>query len=198
MSTNPLSKLYQSDLSESGNSLHFLSLKNTETRSEVDFKRIWDVVKRRKLFVGTIALILLGATMAWSVTRKPVYMSTFRLLIEPTKPNPAQQINIPPNELNAGINYTTLSQVLKSAQILEPTFKSLQKQHPSLTFEQFLAGLSITRIKDTEIIEVSYLDSDPNQGLTVTEKLADRYLNYGEQLRSRKLQQGIKFVEKQL
>lgn len=199
MSNNPLSKLYQSQLSQdTGNSLQFLSFKGSEHRSELDLKKVWDVVRRRKFFVGTVALILFTATMAWSTTRKPIYMSTFRLLIEPNKPNAGQQLALPLNEQMAGTNYTTLTQVLKSAQILEPVFRTLQKQYPSLTFDRFLKNLSITRLKDTEIIEVSYLDNDANQGLSVSEKLAETYLNYGEQLRSRDLQQGIKFVEKQL
>lgn len=199
MSINPLSKLYQSELNqETGNSLNFLSFKGTESRSELDLKKVWDVVRRRKIFVSTVALILFTATMAWSTTRKPVYMSVFRLLIEPSKPNPAQQLGLPLNEQTVGTNYTTLTQVLKSSQILEPAFKSLQKEYPSLTYDQFLKNLSVARLKETEIIEVSYLDNDANQSLSVVEKLAETYLNYGEQLRSRSLQQGIKFVEKQL
>ncbi|MBD2081732.1 polysaccharide biosynthesis tyrosine autokinase [Leptolyngbya sp. FACHB-17] len=198
MSINPLSKLYQSDSSqEPGNALHFVSFKGTDSRSELDLKKIWDVVRRRKVFVGMIALILFSATMSWSVTRKPVYMSMFRLLIEPTKPNPAQQLGVP-LEQNVGINYTTLAKVLTSAEVLGPVFTALQKEHPSLTRDQFLKNLSVTRLKETEIVEVSYIDNDANQGLAITEKLSETYLNYGEQLRNRNLQQGIKFVEKQL
>lgn len=198
MSINPLSKLYPSNPSqEPGNALHFVSFKGTDSRSELDLKKIWDVVRRRKVFVSTIALILFSATMSWSVTRKPVYMSMFRLLIEPTKPNPAQQLGVP-LEQNAGINYTTLTKVLTSAEVLEPVFAALQKEYPSLTREQFLKNLSVTRLKETEIVEVSYIDNDANQGLAITEKLSETYLNYGEQLRNRNLQQGIKFVDKQL
>jgi polysaccharide biosynthesis transport protein len=199
MKTNPLSNLYQSDLGrEPANSLHLFSLKNTESRSEIDLKKVWDVVQRRKFFVATVALILFGATMAWSVTRKPVYMSTFRLLIEAEKAKMPGQAGAFVNEPTSSTNYTTLTQVLKSAQVLQPTFKDLQKEYPNLNLDQFLSRLTVTRLKDTEIIEVSYLDNDANQGLFVTEKLAQNYLNYGDQLRSRSLQQGIKFVEKQL
>ncbi|MBD1822053.1 polysaccharide biosynthesis tyrosine autokinase [Cyanobacteria bacterium FACHB-DQ100] len=199
MSKNPLSKLYQSDLSqETGNSLHFLSFKGTDNRPELDLKKVWDVVRRRKVFVGTVALILFSTTMAWAVTRKPIYMSTFRLLIEPTKSSPGQQFGTPLGEQSSGINYTTLMQVLRSAQILEPALTSLKKDHPSLTPDQLLGNLSLTRLKDTEILEVSYLDNDATQGLFVAQKLSEIYLQYGEQLRSRNLQQGVKFVEKQL
>lgn len=199
MSINPLSKLYQSNLSqETGNPLHFVSFKGADSRPELDLKKIWDVVQRRKVFVGMIALILFSATMAWTVSRKPVYLSMFRLLIEPMKSNPAQQLGVPLTEQNGAINYTTLTRVLTSSQILEPAFKALKKKHPSLTYEQFLQNLSVNQLKGTEIIEVSYLDTNANQGLEVTEKLSQTYLNYGEQLRNRNLQQGIKFVEKQL
>ncbi|WNZ47083.1 polysaccharide biosynthesis tyrosine autokinase [Leptolyngbya boryana CZ1] len=198
MSTNPLSKLYQSER-EHATPLHLFSLKNTESRSEVDLKKIWDIVQRRKLFVLVVALILLGATMAWSVSRKPVYMSTFRLLIEADKGKMlGQQASMGLSELTSSTNFTTLTQVLKSSQVLQPAFKELQKEYPNLKFDQFLTSLSVTRLKDTEILEVSYLDHDPNQGLSVVEKLSQNYLDYGEQLRSRNLQQGIKFVEKQL
>lgn len=200
MSTNPLSNLYQSDLGrEQVTPLHLFSLKNTESRSEIDLKKVWDIVQRRKFFVATVALILFGATMAWAISRKPVYMSTFRLLIESEKAKmPGQKTGALTSELNSSTNYTTLTQVLKSAQVLQPTFKDLQKDYPNLNLDQFLSRLSVTRLKDTEIIEVSYLDNDPNQGLFITERLSQNYLNYGEQLRSRNLQQGIKFVEKQL
>ncbi len=186
--------------SHPGSSIHFLNLKSNDSKEGVDLKRVWEVVRRRKVFVGMVAGLLFAATLAWSVSRKPVYLSTFRLLIEPTKTTNVQaaQQAMLPNQLAPGINYTTLMQVLRSSEILLPIYQSLQKEQPTLTFKEFLDGLSVNRIKDTEIIEVSYLDRSATNGLKTSEQLANGYLRYGEQLRSRNLQQGIAFVEKQL
>lgn len=202
MSTNSrsISHSPSADLSQHypGTSLQFFSPKNNDSKSEIDLKKIWDVVRRRRLFVGTVATLLFIATMGWSMSRKPVYMSTFRLLIEPeqSKMRDPQQA-LMPGEMGS-VNFTTLMQVLKSSQVLQPTFESLRKEHPTLTPDEFFKNISITRIKDTEIIEVSYLDQDSNKGLAIAEKLSNSYLKYGQQLRSRSLQQGIAFVDKQL
>ncbi|NDJ16213.1 GumC family protein [Myxacorys almedinensis] len=204
MNTNPLSKssLYPSDLSpnfDQGAPVHFLSLNSTDNKSGIEFRKIWEVVRRRKLFVGTVASLIFAATMTWSVSRKPIYLSTFRLLVEPnrTSVQDPQQAMLP-NVAGSSVNYTTLTQVLSSSQILYPLYQSLQAEYQSLTFEQFLKGLAISRVKDTEILDISYLDQDSTQGLVVAEKLAEHYLKYSEQLRSRDLQQGVTFVEKQL
>ncbi len=204
MSTNPRSSSslsaanLRSEVSQS-TSIQYLTPKSIETKSEVDLKEIWQIVQRRRWLIAGVACAVFTVTTAWSLSRKPVYMSTFRLLIEPTKTDDsAARQAVAPNLPGSGVNYTTLTQVLRSSETLLPIYQSLQRQYPTLTFDQMLQGLNLVRLKDTEIIEVSYLDQNSAKGQLVAEKLAEGYLNYGVQLRNRSVQQGIDFVEKQL
>jgi capsular exopolysaccharide synthesis family protein len=184
----------------SGNSLQFFSPKPSD-KPELDLKKIWDVVRRRKFFVGTVATILFTTTMAWSITRKPIYMSTFRILIEPEKNAKMREAHpLIPTDIMGGssVNFMTLTQVLKSSRVIQPLYDSLLKDYPTLTLDEFFRGLSVNRIRETEILEISYLDQDPNRGLAIAERLSKTYLDYGREVRSRNLQQGIGFVDKQL
>jgi polysaccharide biosynthesis transport protein len=167
---------------------------NVQTYS---LKRFLSIAKRRLRVIIIVASTVFGVSLAWSLTRTPIYMTSFQVLVEPIKPKvSAAQIGV--GESIEQTNYPTLIQVLRSPKLLSSVADSLKSLYPDISYGTLVGNIEILRIKETNIINISYNDKDPEKARAVGEKLAEAYLNYGRQLKEISIQQGISFVEQEL
>ncbi len=167
---------------------------NVQTYS---FKRFLSIAKRRIRIIIIVGSSVFGVSLAWSLTRTPIYMNNFQVLVEPIKPKvSAAQVGV--NESIEQTSYPTLIQVLRSPKILNLVTDSLKTIYPDLNFGILYNNVDVTRIKDTNIVNISYSDKDPEKVRAVAEKLAETYLTYGRELKENSIQQGISFVDQEL
>jgi capsular exopolysaccharide synthesis family protein len=167
---------------------------NVQTYS---LKRFLSIAKRRIRVIVIVATTVFGVSLAWSLTRTPIYMTSFQVLVEPIKPKvSAAQVGF--GESIEQTSYPTLIQVLRSPKILTLVAESLKSLYPDLDFASLSNNIEIIRIKETNIVNISYNDKDPEKVRAVATKLAETYLNYGRELKEISIQQGISFVEQEL
>ena len=160
-------------------------------------KRFLAIAKRRIRVIVIVATTVFGVSLAWSLTRTPIYMTNFQVLVEPIKPK-ASAFQSGLSDTIEQTNFPTLIQVLRSPKLLNLVVESLKSLYPDLNYGALATNIEIIRIKETNIINISYNDKDPEKVRAVAEKIAEIYLNYGRELKEINIQQGIKFVEQEL
>lgn len=176
-----------------------------ETDEEgVDLRQWLAIVRRRALVIVGVAVAVTAAIALKTLTETPQYQGKFRLLVEPvtSESKLAQQFiqaQVPGGKPDSStLDYDTQIEVLRSPKLLAPIVQTLQVQAHQLNYEALLEQLSVTRLAQTKILEVRYLDPDPNRIQVTLELLAQTYLKYSLQQRQTSIRQGIVFIEEQL
>jgi polysaccharide biosynthesis transport protein len=169
----------------------------------IEIKDIFAIVRRRALLIAAVTGIVFAASVAWTLTRKPIYATGFELLITSPQPNPVLRAAIPgdanavPGVFGAG-DHTTLVGVLKSPTVLGPAIAALQSAYPGINATQVSRGLSIIQRQNADILQIAYTDTDPARAFAISNQLSKSFIRFGDTLRNASLTQGISFVEKQL
>lgn len=180
---------------------------------ELDLEQIWTIVRRRAVLIAGITTVVAAAALAWTLNQTPKYQGTFHLLVEPVVSDKAQLSGVssalqtigmgsvlPPS----GLDYESQVEVLQSPKQMAPIIVQLQSRYPKIDYRSLFGGmgqkgsLSIERLKKTKVLEVNYLDSDPEKIQFVLEQLAQGYLRYSLEDRKSDSRQGIQFIEDQL
>lgn len=160
------------------------------------------VVQRRAGVIAGVATVVMAVMVARAFTQVPFYEGTFQLLVEPA--NTADDLSDLPLALGPQglsiqkLDYATQMQVLRSPDLIEPIAQQLSETYPGLSYQSLLRGLQITQLRDTKIMQVSYINADPVHIQAVLEALSTAYLKYSLESRQTSLRQGINFIEKQL
>lgn len=166
---------------------------------DLDLGQLLQVLRRRWVVIGGVALAVSGAIWSWTLTRTPVFQGEFRVLIASVEEiDPSQELLR--ENLNAPktVDYDTQIEVLKSPALLEPIAESLQSQYPNINYNNLATNLTVSRLRDTKVLSVNYRHTDPQTIQDVLEEVSSQYLEYSFEQRQANLQQGIQFVDDQL
>jgi capsular exopolysaccharide synthesis family protein len=166
-----------------------------------NLRELWGIIRRRWLVIAGVATAVMATVIAATISQKPVYESSFRLLVEPLNDESRLANLTAPDKVslaNSGLDYESQIQVLKSPQMMAGIVKQLQASYRDINYDSLIEFLNITRLGETKIIEVRYQSNDANKVKVVLDQVSQAYLNYSLQQRQTKLRQGIRFVEQQL
>jgi polysaccharide biosynthesis transport protein len=159
------------------------------------------ILRRRSLVITGVATVVM-VTFAYSTLKqKPVYESSFRLLVEPLNNETVLQditSGQNSNSTESGLDYESQIQVLKSPELVTSIVRSLQTSYPNLSYDSLVNSLTITRLGETKIIEVRYRSNNPREVKVILNQLAKAYSKYSLEKRQTSVRQGLQFVEKQL
>ncbi|MEM1255564.1 MAG: polysaccharide biosynthesis tyrosine autokinase [Cyanobacteria bacterium P01_H01_bin.21] len=170
---------------------------------ELDLAQLLTVLRRRSLLITGVAAGVMGTVMFSTLRQEPVYEGNFEVLVEPVNADdnlsdlsglladaaPAKQ---------SGLDYETQIQVLRSPELIDQVIAELKTVDPDLDYENLLDNLTIKRVGETKIIEVSYRGNDPVKIQTTLDALSAVYLKYSLDERQTNLRQGIQFVNRQM
>lgn len=178
-----------------------------ENDDEIDLSQILRIVRRRlplMLGVGFAVTLGVGAKL---LTEEPIYQGKFDLLMEPVTGQKAlpsglqalqQQFGGDPRDLE------TRMEVLKSAKVINPVLEDIQSRYSNVTYSKLVSTddepgkLSIERLKNTQILTISYDSSDPEEVEYVLTQIAQGYLDYSLSEQQFSTRQGLQFVQQQL
>ncbi|MBD2772401.1 GumC family protein [Iningainema tapete] len=165
-----------------------------------DLRQLLNVAKRRVFAIAGVMTLVMVGVVGVMLNQKPVYEAKFQILAEPVNSdNNKTKINLGDQNINkSSLDYETQIQVLKSPELMTNIIKQLQRSYPELDYNSLVDSLTITRLGETKIIEVSYRSNLSAKTKTVLQKLAQAYLKYSLENRQTNLRQGIQFVEQQL
>lgn len=170
---------------------------------ELDLAQLITVLRRRSLMITGVAAGVMGTVMFNTLRQEPVYEGNFEVLVEPV--NAEDNLSDLSGLLaeaaptkNSGLDYETQVQVLRSPELINQVLEELKTVDPDLDYESLLKDLTIRRVGETKIIEVSYQGNDPVKIQATLDALSTVYLKYSLDERQTNLRQGIQFVDRQL
>jgi len=163
--------------------------------------QVLSILRRRALVIAGVAAIVMGSVAYVTLKQKPVYEGNFRLLVEPVneeKDSRLGQLTQETGLSKPSLDYESQIQVLKSPELMAGMIKQLQVSYPDINYESLLKALTISRVGQSKVIEISYKSDNSQTIKLVLDQVARYYLNYSLDKRQTKLRQGIQFVDKQL
>lgn len=192
-----------------------------EEEEELDLRQISKIIRRRGWlmgFVGVGVSLLVGYKLMQS---PPIYQEGFQLQVQPpggadlSNPLAGAQNVISGLNLGGDVSYyDTQIQILLSSKLLYPIVDQINQNYlknqinkaqlqseylrEPFELEDLLEKLRIGRSKQTQVIEVSFQDPDPNLVRFVLDKLSQAYLGYSFKDQQNKSQQQLSFVDKQI
>lgn len=177
-----------------------LSRSYNSAREEQGFNwsQFGTVVKRR---LGIITLVTLAVTAGvghWSYNKEPIYHGKFSLLVEsPQEQQTSDEEGIQGNVGTPTVDYGTEIELLSSPSVLIPMIQDLAQTYPEVELEDF-EKLEIKQLDNTQILEVSFEDKDPEKIKIILDKLSQTYLDQNKQEQNSNIQEGIKYIDNQL
>lgn len=157
---------------------------------EIDFQKYWLVLKRRWFPAVVVFGSVVGIATLSALFEKPVYEGTGKLLIK--SPNnvtsalreeKSGQKSQDFGEISSlGLKSDPLqteTELIRSTPVLQQTIDTLNltnQQGEPLTPATLLGRLSLKNIPATDLLEVSYEGSDPEEAARVTNQLMQIYL----------------------
>jgi succinoglycan biosynthesis transport protein ExoP len=179
-----------------------------EEEDDLDLSQLLTVARRRWPILLGVSVAVTLAVGIKLLTEEPIYQGEFDLLLgsvtgEQAIPEELQALQDPLNQKDQE-DFETRVEVLKSAQVLAPILEEIQSRYPDLNYRDLVDSnkapdkLAVNRLKETQILTVSYKSADPKEIEYVLSQLAEGYLSFSLDEQQFSSQQGLQFVKQQL
>lgn len=171
-------------------------------------------LRRKALLIFGIAGLTTFAVFLNTLRQPLSYGGDFRLLIEPltstdklTDPSTITRTEGIPNEDLLSVDYPTQVAILRGEGMLLSIAKEIQAGNPEANINKLMKkleeNLSVQRVGDTrrdetKIIEVAYTDIEPELTKQVLEVTAQKFISYSAEEQQKRIDAGVKFIDKQL
>lgn len=135
----------------------------------ISLKELMQTLRKRMtliVLITVVAMVLSGAVSFFVLT--PIYQSTTQLLVNQSKDDqPAYN----PSEIQTNLQLiNTYNQIMTSPRILDKVIADLDLD---MTASQLKNKITVESAKDSQVVNVTVQDPDPNQAATIANKVAD-------------------------
>jgi polysaccharide biosynthesis transport protein len=170
-------------------------------KDSIDLRQLGNMIKHRLRLICAVVAGVTATTTIITLNQEAKYQGSFKLLVEPVAEEQQDPLAALQPDLG-GLDYETQIEVLRSPRVLNPIIIDLSQKYAEINYEELIqpkrSPLKIEQLDETKILEVSFIDPDPDKIQFVLDKLAKAYLSYSLEDRRAKAKQGIDFVESQL
>ena len=173
----------------------------SEEASDFNLKSFVGLLQRRAMIIIGVASVAMGSVIYTTFKQVPIYESGFQILVEPVNSDAELgkiDVGLASVLKSSGLDYESQIQVLKSPELLGDFIKEIQKSYPDVNYNALLQSLTIRRLGESKIIQVSYRSDNNRKIKSILDPLADFYLKYSLNKRQTKLRQGVQFVDAKL
>ncbi|MBW4639632.1 MAG: polysaccharide biosynthesis tyrosine autokinase [Gloeocapsa sp. UFS-A4-WI-NPMV-4B04] len=176
------------------------------TESSLGFQQYWLILKRRWLPGSVVFASVLALTVLSLLLQKPIYLAEGKLRFQKTSATPSLTgLGKEIGQLNPlqeqGSPLETEAETIRSVPITQKLITILDlkdKQDNPLKIKQFLAQLTVSPIENTDILQISYKDNDPEKAATVVNTLMAVYLMNNQRDNQAEAVAAREFIEEQL
>lgn len=159
-------------------------MQSKDRTEELGFQKYWLILKRRWLPATGMfsAVMALAALMA--VLQKPTYRATASLLVKADRSSSLVGVTgVEAEDLQtlttASNSVETQAEIVRSEAVVEETIKALdlkdEKGYP-LHAEAITEDLIVKNVPSTDVLQISYADSDPYRAAEVVNKIIEVYI----------------------
>ena len=169
----------------------------------LDLRQLTNIIKHRLRLIGAVAFGVTTTAAIVTFNQEPLYSGSFKLLVEPVSEEQQDPLSLLQTDLSgSGLDYETQVEVLRSPRVLKPIIDTLTNKYPEIEYKNLIkpkkSPLKIDRVDQTKILEISYVDSDPQKIQFVLDNLSEAYLRYSLEEKRAEVKQGLDFVESEL
>ena len=184
-----------------------LSSLNAASNGEAGFSlaELKQVVYRRWKPALAVGIASFTGIFLITALQTPKYRSESLILLE--SPQNQESASIAPS-LGAGNQYYSLKDlsteifVLRSNSMVNRAIEQLKNRYPDLKLKKVVKNLAIHQAivnkVPTDVLSVSYTDTDPERAMVILSTLGDTYINYSLQREKQKAANAIEFIDSQL
>ena len=176
------------------------------TESSLNFQQYWAILKRHWFPASVVFVSVVMLAVLSTLRQKPIYEAEAKVLFKKTSPTSSltglgKEIGefAPVGDQSNPIS--TEIEVIRSAPIARKTIDKLkltdEKQAP-LLMKSFLKNLTVSNIRGTDILSVSYKDRDREKSAEVVNTVIDIYIKNNQILNRAEAVYAREFLEKQL
>ena len=176
---------------------------NQETGfSAADFKQ---VVYRRWKPALAVAIASFTGIFLLTALKTPEYRSESLMLLESAQNQESTSIAPTAAATNQYYSLKDLSTeifVLRSNSMVAKAVEKLKKRYPDISVSEIVKNLSIHQAivnkVPTDVLSVSYTDTDPEKAKVILDTLGDTYVDYSLERQKQQAASAIKFIDSQL
>lgn len=182
------------------------NISNFDNSTELGYKEIFDIFwRRRSHFVGICGGIL-ALTIPLVLIQKPIYKSSMQLLIEPNYQNKYDSGGFDPTQSRVEIDYATQVNLMRSSQLLSRAVEKLKSSYPDITIAEIKESFTVSQLREkeakkevgTKIFQADYRAQNAEKTQKVLEAIQDVYLAYNLDQQSKRLKEGLRFINEQI
>ena len=183
-----------------------MSINQEDQDSPIDIQQYWLIFKRRWLVASIVFASVFGVTAFVTYLTKPVYESEGKLVF--TKKSGASSLSSlsqQMGELGALTNLSnpvdTESEIIRSYPIVIKTITTLKltdNQGKQLSLEVFLKKLKLKTVRGTDVMQLSYKSTNPQEAADVVNSLMKYYLESNVRTNRTEARSAREFLSKQL
>ncbi|MTJ48818.1 polysaccharide biosynthesis tyrosine autokinase [Dolichospermum sp. UHCC 0259] len=183
-----------------------MSINQEEQDSPIDIQQYWLIFKRRWPVASVVFAFVFGVTALVTYSTKPVYESEGKLVF--TKKSGASSLSSlsqQMGELGALTNLSnpvdTESEIIRSYPIVIKTITTLKltdNQGKQLSLEVFLKKLKLKTVRGTDVMQLSYRSTNPQEAADVVNSLMKYYLESNVRTNRTEARSAREFLSKQL
>ncbi|BAY12879.1 GumC family protein [Calothrix sp. NIES-2098] len=177
-----------------------------DDRDLIDFQEYWPILKRRWPVTAVVIGSVFGLTALVTFVQKPVYESQAKLLFnKQSGVSSLTGLSSQVGELSGLTNLSnpvdTEAEVIRSNPIVQKTIASLNLKDKSgkpLSIEKFLKKLKLKTIRGTDVMQLSYNSTNPEEAATVLNSLMNYYLESNVRTNRAEARSAREFLNRQL
>jgi succinoglycan biosynthesis transport protein ExoP len=164
-----------------------------------EITQYWWIFQRRWLPASLVFAVVLGLTALVTFQQKPVYQAKGQILLKKSNSTSALLDIANSSSLDGvgskGNPIDTQAALINSIPVAQEAIATLNlSQKPEL----FLKPLKVTPVKSTDILEVSYQDTDPTKAARIINTVMSIYIKSDVNAQRSEAKAAREFVEKQL
>jgi capsular exopolysaccharide synthesis family protein len=171
----------------------------------IEWEKYWLVLKRRWQPATATFIALVVVSLLVAISRKPTYETEAELLIKPDK---SAQLTGLANEIGEIEVLTqrsdpiaTEAQIIRSRPIIEKAIAQLELKNDEgelFPFQSIASSLTVKAIEGTDVIKVSYKNSEPEMAAAVVNKIIELYIQKNTLSNRAEAASARKFIAKEL
>jgi len=172
---------------------------------DIDFEQLWLIVKRRWLPAAVAFGSVVGLAAVYTFLQKPVYEAEGKLLLKIDSSSSLTKSGEQIGELDSLGSGTdplqTEAEIIRSLPIVQGTIASLNlsdKRGDPLKPKAFLDQLEVKEVTGTDVLQVSYESSNPEEAAAVVNQLVNLYLEKNVLLNQDEAVKSREFIIRQL
>ena len=172
---------------------------------EIDFLSFLRILIRNKKLILLLISILSTISLAYNLTRKPIYKGSFNILVKEAKTDPISSPIALINPLNISKTNETQKVILKSPSVLLPVFESVKTYYKNkgidvqdYNFNDWVDDLTVDFEKGTNVLKVTSFNEDKDLIRFTLKNISSKYKEYSKELKIIDIKRNIEFLETEI